>query len=431
MRHAWVDLSEHLGKGLRIYPEIGRREGWPKKCYNFIVETGGLVPYKNIEKLFEGLTFDWPFPQIFWNAKYNIMAEKDAIHLVDGSYDITSTQIVSPGGSWEIVDYQDFLMLSNGVELWYLDPNDNTLKQHTPDDDIPLFKTCANFRGQAFIGNIQSNWNSMDEASVAWSKIGEFDFKPGVKNEAAFTRASFGGELYRIRPLGDGLVVYGENGILGLVPLPSSPHVGTKNLPSNGVISRYAVDGDEHLHIFVDREFFIWKLSRDMMPKRIGYQEYMKLLDPDNLVINYDRLHRYFYISDGNRCFLLTSYGMSEIYQCVGSVYAGRGLVFKEGSIKPVIMSSRTSFGLPGEKLCTVVFADTIYDGIFYVLAENEKGYSVSARGNPRMTGYPNLAGTHLGVGIRFNEIPEYGLTGLRISIAHQGKHAVRGKIDA
>jgi hypothetical protein len=430
MRHTWIDFTEGLHKGLRIYPELGRREGWPRELYNFTVGVGGVEAYEAITKLFESYSPSWPFPKVVFGYKKNLFLLEDKIYTFDADYNLSLELSTSSGNLWEVTDYYDYMVLTNGSNIYYLDPSDGTFKEYSPDDSIPLFGTGCDFRGQGFIGNI-SNWNSMDSASIAWSRIGEYNFSPGTRNEANFTRAPWDGEIYRLRPLGDSVVAYGDGGILALVPHPSAPHVGRKTLPSNGLASRYAIEGDEHLHIFIDSEGFVWKVSRDLLPKRIGYQEYMNNLDLSKILVSFDSLYRQFYISDGSRAYLLTSYGMSEVYQCPTSVYARKGFVSVENSIYAKVLVSRSDMGMPGQKVVTAVTGDSTASSGVSALAINENDLELEAAASPEGFGCPKLAGQRLGIGMKFENFSSANLVRLRASIIHEGKTAIRGDVNA
>lgn len=431
MQHPWKDFSENLHKGLRIDPELGRRALWPRECYNFEVESGGLRPFKSFTKVFESTDANWPFPQIFWNKSYNIMATQSDIYQFDNDFELTLLTSADPSGRWELLDYYQYFVVSNGSQMfhWDLSTSPISFGELIPDTNIPLFKTCADFRGQAFVANL-TDWHGMNEASIAWSNIGEFNFEPTKRNEANFFQAPWNGPVYKIRALGDAVVAYGNRGIIALMPLPSSPHVGTKLLPANGLLSSHAVDGDEHLHIYVDRDRYVWKLGRDMNPKRIGYREYMERLNSDDLIVICDPLERRYYITDGQTCFLLTSYGMSEVYQCPTSVYANQAFVANENGTEAIVKISRSSLGFPGHKLITFVEGETTNPDELYLISDNEKGYSKMVKANSDGTGSPTLAGSRLGVGAKFTNYQNAEITSLRASIGLQGKRAVRGKTD-
>lgn len=429
MLHPWKDFTENLHKGLRIDEELGRRALWPKECYNFEVEVGGLRPFRSFEKLFEDVEANWPFPQIFWSYSYNILAIQNQIFTFDNDYELTLLAETSSAGKWEVLDYYQYIVMSNGDQMWHWNLETGVFEQLVPSEDIPLFKTCANFRGQAFVANL-SDWYGMNSASIAWSNIGEFTLKPSHRNEANFTQAPWNGVVHKLRVLGDAIMAYGDRGVMALVPLPSAPHVGTKLLPANGLISQHAADGDEHLHIYVDRDRFVWKIGRDMMPKRIGYREYMKRLNADDLTVLCDPLERRYYITDGQTCFLLTSYGMSEVYQCPTSVYANRAYVTKENGTEAFVRISRSGMGFPGHKILTFVDVETTNPSELYILSENEKGYNKMVKSNELGSGCPTLAGARIGVGAKFTNYQNAEITSIRASIGLQGKNAVRGKVE-
>ena len=203
---------------------------------------------------------------------------------------------------------------------------------------VPDFISGCNFNGQAVIGGISSSnalWEDRGLGSVCWSKIGSFDFRPGVV--AGYRDMEWGeygeGIVYKVRKLGNFVVVFGDGGVVGLIPT-SKPVTtfGYKNLPGAGVRSGNHVAGDEHVQGFIDSNYDFWLMDARLQAQKLGYREWFKdLLEYTHVSNDYRTLMSYvpskkrFYISNGNECYVLNEWGLYECNQRVTSAGDYRG----------------------------------------------------------------------------------------------------------
>ena len=94
---------------------------------------------------------------------------------------------------------------------------------------------------------------------VGWSKIGEASFVLDVTNDAGFRPMNWSGEVYAIKQLGKGAVVYGSDGITLMSPAQQT--FAFRDLAFIGLLVRDAVCGDDTTHYFIDKKYQLWKLS--------------------------------------------------------------------------------------------------------------------------------------------------------------------------
>ena len=183
----------------------------------------------------------------------------------------------------------------------------------TPSRTIRLSITLG---GEGVIENARRNW-------VGWSKIGEASFVLDVTNDAGFRPMDWSGEVYAIKQLGKGAVVYGSNGITLMVPAQS--YFSFRNLALLGLLSRDAVCGDDTTHYLIDKKYQLWKLNVEGLTY-LNFSEFLSVLE--NPVLHYDVFTKHVLISDANHGFILVA-------DKLGSGYAKlSGYVYESGVLQ-------------------------------------------------------------------------------------------------
>lgn len=343
MREFYTKIDEALLKGLKPEVKTPRNSPVLHECLGFRI---GKKAIEGIEFLYNPLPstldmhYSWPFPQFLKQEKYKILIVRDSItNLEDIVYSLdehyNATQIFAideltygKGSLMELADFGSYAFMTNGVIMIYWDVGINDWNEVTVHANIPMMQTVCNFKGQMIGGCILSDWHNCDEKFVVWSKIGEADFTPGLKNEAGFRRDLFGGEVYHVRRLGDNVVIYSSAGITLMNPVGSPASTfGFKELHGVGLKNRGAMDGDFRQHIFIDLEDVVWRLTSEGL-KELDYSEYVKVLDaqdasgiPNDVIVNFNHYRGDFYISDGMKSLLLSPQGMSNYPQSVNAVW--------------------------------------------------------------------------------------------------------------
>jgi len=179
------------------------------------------------------------------------------------------------------------------------------------------------------------------------------------------------GAVLHVRPLAEGVMVYGEDGIAALF-LASADGVSTYGLKElgirTGIKSRDAVGGDEKTHAYVDAKGALWLVDGNLEPMRLGYQNIFN--DLSNLIVSHDPLENEFYISDGSTCFILTKDGLGSVNMPVSSLAHIDGTLYApnmephEDTTLCSFMSDTIDMGVSGMKTVRVVkvAADFLYN---------------------------------------------------------------------
>ncbi len=352
MREFYITIDEALQKGLR--PEIRMPRGSPylhecsslrigKKALEGIPFLEDIVSFQVTDGLGHFMHYNWPFPQFLKQESWKILVvrdhinERDMVYSFDDSYAITEVfaideLIYGQGTLMEMADFGEYTFLTNGVIMLYWDPTLGAWDNAVAIATIPMMRTVCNFKGQMIGGCVLSNWPvadpQCDETYIVWSNIGDVSFVPNRRNEAGYRRDPFGGEVYHVRRLGDDVIVYTSNGITRMFPV-SSPAAtfGFEELHGVGVLNRGAVNGDLNQHLVIDRDYVVWKVTKEGL-KELGYAEYIEGLDaeygagiPRNVIVNFNPYKRDFYISDGTKSLLLSPYGMTNYPDPVSAVW--------------------------------------------------------------------------------------------------------------
>lgn len=152
----------------------------------------------------------------------------------------------------------------------------------------------AKASGVMIVEAIRQNW-------VKWSDIGNLDFTIGITNIAGERPMEWSGVVYEIRKLGNNLVIYGANGISIMTPHDVS--FGLSELSPIGLKGRFAIDGTELVHFFINSLGDLYKYDSKLT--NLGYREFLiSLEDP---IINLDPSTDLLYICDGNLGFVYST----------------------------------------------------------------------------------------------------------------------------
>jgi len=213
--------------------------------------------------------------------------------------------------------------MMNGVIMIYWDTTLSAWQVSLATSTIPLMNTICNFKGQAVGGGVTTSWHDCDNTFYIWSKIGELDFTPDRDNEAGYRRCPYGGEVYNVKRLDDGVIGYSSKGITLLSPVNSpTTTFGFKELSDKGIYNKGAINGSLHRHVCVGKDLLVRDISREGV-KELGYNYWMDLLasSGDDIIVSYDKGSDDFYIGNSTRTFLLSPYGLSEVQQHPSTVW--------------------------------------------------------------------------------------------------------------
>jgi len=239
-----------------------------------------------------------------------------------------------------------------------------------PQAYAPQFMTCCNFNGQCVAGGIVgeagSNWENLGLYHVAWSGIGDFEFRPQENMTAGFLALPWAkpwesisqGAVYKVAKLGGIVRVYADEGRANLKPYTLGEVSGFAlgEVTGSGISSGNHMDGDENVHGFIDNNNDFW-IATGKEETKLGYREYMNdLIDHDNrTIVTYVPSRRRFYISNGNEGYVLTENGLYSTHQLVTSIGDYRnawlfGFWTSSGDTKARITTDTLDFGSRGFK---------------------------------------------------------------------------------
>ena len=147
------------------------------------------------------------------------------------------------------------------------------------------------------------------DQSYAIDKIrtGQFGFMP----------IPYAGTIHCVKPLGNGVMVYGSDGISYLphVSMEPAPTFGLQLVASFGIAGRGCVTGTDSMHVFMDDNGDIWRITADMSLNRLGYKEWFVDMLGGPITMSFNTQLADTYISDGVSTFVLTDSGLTEMPQ--------------------------------------------------------------------------------------------------------------------
>ncbi len=308
---------------------------------------------------------------------------------------------IKSGTPWQFVDMGENYMLLNGATTVF---KLNGLL--FTNSDITINAGCF-WRGRVFLGGFdkinfwnadwQSFWASatpdnytydlgdVDKNWIMWTSVGGGDLyslfypelitagsKPLIwdymqRNESGMMPMSWPERVQSTIPLGDGVVVYGQDGITFLKFSAANNTFGKVELARFGINSRGSVAGDELTQVLLANTGEFWMLTADLKLQFLGYQEYGRLLLDQDTVITYNPEEGRpgigeWHIANNNYSFLLNQFGMSESGRGYTSTNLINGALFgvwQGGDIdETLVRSDSLFFDIAGEKTLAQITVD-------------------------------------------------------------------------
>lgn len=296
------------------------------------------------------------------------------------------------------------------------------------------------FPGRSMYGNFD---NVLPSASYG---VGEFKksmlYDVIRRNQFGFMKMPFDGKVMAIKSLGRRLMVYGENGIVGMFPSGGDTDISTYgmiHLSRTGIPDRSYVGGDDNQHIFIDSEGSMWSISGEFNLQRLGYREYIShnVGQPAAIVKNTYQRYKEYYISFPDESFILTNNGLTRHEQRISSItFSDGGFV---GPVKPItnkealVVSNQMDFGVRGIKTVTSVNlsfqgGDKVYAAIDYRYNTSEQFKRTpfvltNAEGNAVI----RAAGLDFRVVVKAKDFKTFELDYLQVKWQSSDKRHIRG----
>jgi hypothetical protein len=159
------------------------------------------------------------------------------------------------------------------------------------------------------------------------------------RNEQGFAPMPFQGKVTAIKPLGDSIIVYSEEGVAAYRAVSSpAPTYSMKDLKLGGIASRGAVAGDDRNHVYIDNSGMAIKIPVNLDVQPLGYREFFYPMLGEEIMMSHagnpQNVETFgeFYISNGTKNYGLTEEGLFEHGQIITSAHYFQGATIGFGS---------------------------------------------------------------------------------------------------
>jgi len=217
---------------------------------------------------------------------------------------------------------------------------------------VPDFLTCCNFKGQGILGGIVStnaSWTQLGSASVCWSGIGNWEFRPATNKTAGYLKMPWSdwdeGVVNKVAHLGKGVLVLGNGGRAGLQPFSQGQATGfgMKPFSGAGITKGFHHAGDEDIQCFIDTNNELWVVDGGFKFQKLGYKEWIDAMQVENdavsaglpIIVSHSPKDKRFYICGNNSSYVLTEFGLYSTHQSTSNIGRYRGGVLT-GFVKDV-----------------------------------------------------------------------------------------------
>lgn len=328
------------------------------------------------ELIAASVTYAPPFPQMFKGEKHVFLATQTKLYVVDTAswtlnriltydgYDANLQANIVSDGVWDFLDFGDSYMFFNGTS-WVYKGGHATMVGETEKTylvNTPAIQSACKFHGRAVYGGFSGTvWNSAWEASlrsllktdtglaarfddigsnyVWWTGVAAGDMFWLIYPQLAFTGTlnanyeesipyyvqnmwrgdsdfmpmTFKGAVVRMVPLGDNIIVFGEDGVTVMVYAKEETTFAKYKAEVPTIYQRGAVGASQDALIYVDKSGQLWHWDAKGS-ELLGYQEYMlPLCQSGNVNIFYDEVESDFIITGPSKSYILNKQGLSEV----------------------------------------------------------------------------------------------------------------------
>ena len=281
-------IKDLLNKGLRPLEESPRNGLHMTAASNCRPSVGGLVQGDKYTRSFNINEA----AQIFHTYKGTFVLTADSIYSYSYYEDAITLLIdtIPPGLMWSIADFGEYILFTNGNINLIRNPSTGVFAADTG-LVFPVARCMCAHRGRLLLGapkrypdldGNHSNWAS-------WSDINSIRFVSATEIDLARQNLSgsmpmpWEGDVLRIMPLGDKVIVYGDNGITALqlasttgaastygqVPIEATGLRTARSLTTNGK------EDEGSVHYFINNTGWLCSLDSNLKVTRLGYKEFL------------------------------------------------------------------------------------------------------------------------------------------------------------
>ena len=141
---------EELQRGLRPSKRVPRNSGYLVECDGIVGRDGVLQALSKLTTINTStLTATFPYPQIFVLTNVTLVCTPTDIYEYSGGT-LTKKLTVTTGIMWSVVDYVNFIYMSNGIVAVI---RNGLSLAYSVSSTLPKAKAMCNFNGQIVIGN--------------------------------------------------------------------------------------------------------------------------------------------------------------------------------------------------------------------------------------------------------------------------------------
>lgn len=386
MKEYSFDLDRSLTNGLRRNFREKKNSLNMLELFNLEPTQFGLAPFSfctqpwtSSQLANNGIELKWPFPQLIRLKKFTLFLGSDYIFLVNEAdwsmvqldtydfYSTGSTRGITAGNYWQVIDFWDTFLLTNGMStLWYDRITDKLLVE-----DTVRIQCGCDYKGRAIFGGFdpdyywstawQSFWTAnpssivgaqpraLDNNWIKWTSIGGGDldliFDASVdqnqllKLDAGEMPMSNRSLISSMKELSQKLLVYSYDAV-SIVSHKSQP-ISTLGMDDEevapGIKNVGAIAGDKKNHIFVAQDNNVWWINKSFQAVELGYKEFLD--SESDLIVSRNPVNGSFHISSNDRTFVLTwnrdkdqPQGFAEVGQRITSCIAVGGVAYHLGT---------------------------------------------------------------------------------------------------
>ena len=142
--------AEQLKRGLRVSKRSPRNTGFLVEAKSAVGRDGVLQAIEQLTRIDTSVITDaFPFPQIFNLTNFILVCGHKKIYEYNGSTLSLKYTATTVGGTWNVIDYFNYLYISNGKEVVIRSAQSGSYAINTT---LPKAIGMCNYNGQAIIG---------------------------------------------------------------------------------------------------------------------------------------------------------------------------------------------------------------------------------------------------------------------------------------
>lgn len=407
MQEFFFPIREELKRGLRVDANNERNSKALITCTNVRPRPWGLSAHKAFSSPYSYVVGTWPFPQALKGRVNRFACEETAVYKINTNNSLTPVVTYTPtalstpkaitsGGGWELVDF--------AVSTWFLN-NGNTLvcqsryHDYYADSDAvsittPRMNSICALGDRLVMGGVtipvtvgtlwQEAWDiwrrmhsvtttyinhQMGKDFIIIGSVGGGDVSyPGVLELALIDalpatdleylknlvrtmvetgEIAFGhipvGTIYKILPMGNGLVVYGDSGVA--YADVQGPNVAYRILTDVGVSARCTAAGTNRAHAFLSSDGTLYTIGPDLSITEQGYTEFLSTIASSSPILSYDDDEKEWWICNNTAGYVFSANGLSKSTLRPSSVYTG-GYAVVAGSGQTAVSIKTDAFDM-------------------------------------------------------------------------------------